>query len=188
MDHPIPTRTASTDTVTSILSRSGYKGKGRGSRVSFAPEVDERSPLLSKYADNVEGRDEESGYTEESNNGESSSLPSRLHRKLKKGLLVGRGSMRKSGYGLPYYPGDDMDDTETSKVMLYATCFFILICVIVGAGVLVQSAGRQFSSPHFTTFWYIDEFTSSAHIIQIRTLSHWTISAAANAIPESAIS
>lgn len=129
-------------------TNSMAKGK---QRVSFAPDPaphfppsDERAPLLGNH-----GQDDADGeYDEEAQDQVGGlPLPSRLHRKLKKGLLVGGAKVKKAGkaaWPSSYRSGDDGEnDITTQKALLYSILSLIVLAVVLGGVVLVQSAGKE---------------------------------------------
>ncbi|KAG9008276.1 hypothetical protein FRB90_009012, partial [Tulasnella sp. 427] len=122
------------------------KGK---QRVSFAPDPaphipssSERAPLLG----NNDGEDADGEYDEEAQDQVGSlPFPSRLHRKLKKGLLVGGSKVKKAGkaaWSPNYRGGDELgeNDITTQKALLYSILSLIILAVVLGGVVLVQSA------------------------------------------------
>lgn len=141
--------------ITSPSDVSINKGK---QRVSFAADVNtadvpphtpsERSPLLTRSR--RLGEDEEEEDDEEDD--QVGNLPSRLHRKLKKGLILGGSRAKRAGkVALPSYRGERPEDEDgeitTQKLLLYSVMFLIVVAVILGGVVLVQSTGALLGCP-----------------------------------------
>lgn len=144
---------------------ASIKGKRRDTpRVSFAPSVytgdeggpkspSERSPLLARspVAIGAEADEEEEEEETEEAQDEVGGLPSRLHRKFKKGLLVGGGKLKKAGEAFPIYRGarhgDDANEGEltTQKALLYCVLALVGVAIVLGGVVLVQSSGAVIS-------------------------------------------
>ncbi|KAG8997197.1 hypothetical protein FRB94_011144 [Tulasnella sp. JGI-2019a] len=138
------------------------KGKKRDSqRVSFAPSINthvtrgsssEREPLLTKSPTAIGQADEEQ-EEDEANEAQDTvgSLPSRLYRKTKKGLMVGGGKIRKAG-AFPIYTGngDDAHEGEitTQRALLYCVLALVAVAALLGAVVLVQSDGDHPTGPY----------------------------------------
>ncbi|KAG8959826.1 hypothetical protein FRC00_001207 [Tulasnella sp. 408] len=121
------------------------KGK---QRVSFAPDPapplpssSERAPLLGNHEhDDADGEYDEEAQDQVGN----LPFPSRLHRKLKKGLLVGGSKVKKAGKAAwphSYRSGEDHgeNDITTQKALLYSILSLIVLAVVLGGVVLVQS-------------------------------------------------
>lgn len=139
-------------------SGAASKGKKRDTqRVSFAPSIDtsgrhphgpsEREPLLTKSPTTIgaqEDEDDEDEDEAEEAQDTVGSLPSRLYRKTKKGLMVGGGKIRRAG-AFPMYRGnaDDAHEGEitTQRALLYCVLALVAVAALLGAVVLVQGDG-----------------------------------------------
>ncbi|KAG8967859.1 hypothetical protein FRC03_009146 [Tulasnella sp. 419] len=145
---------------TSALRPLGKVRSPSKTRVSFAADVlehhdetahttdDEHTPLLNNKSPDGEEEGEESAD-------HLTSLPSRLHRKLKRGLTIGRAKMRKPGQGLPMYRNGNLVDHHeeddymtTQRALLYCVLALIAIALVLGAFVLVQSTEHNPTGPY----------------------------------------
>ncbi|KAG8897024.1 hypothetical protein FRB99_008511, partial [Tulasnella sp. 403] len=144
-------------------STTSVKPKRRDSqRVTFAQPNDayihhssptERTPLLGDASTRPEDTNDDEEAEEAVDQVGTLPLPSRLHRKFKKGLLVSGSKVKRAGRAvLPIHrlrhPDEEEEEVTTQKVLLYSVLALILVAVVLGGAVLIQSADKLPTGPY----------------------------------------